>query len=241
MARERKPEPRTTTQFPLEVVTEVPVTVEVLNANITVEVATGGGTGVGDDEVRVQTSAPVGPWDLWVDTDATGTALDHGSLAGLGDDDHPQYLKPSEVLAGSNITVNTTTTPGSVVISSTATGGTMDHGSLTGLGDDDHPQYLLPGDVVAGSGIAVDTALQPGKVIVTSLGGGYGDHLVTWSGGAWHYRGAVVTARPTGLPTYAQGARVVWDTSLDPAVSDPPPLALAGDVWTPHGDVDPLA
>ena len=42
--------------------------------------------------------------------------IDHGSLAGLGDDDHPQYRKVAD---------------------------SIDHGALAGLGDDDHPQYLL--------------------------------------------------------------------------------------------------
>ena len=54
---------------------------------------------------------------------------------------HPVYLEPDEVVAGSNITVDTTTTPGSVIISGTAAGVT-DHGGLSGLADDDHPQYL---------------------------------------------------------------------------------------------------
>jgi len=40
---------------------------------------------------------------------------DHGALAGLADNDHPQYLKVAD---------------------------SIDHGSLTGLGDDDHTQYL---------------------------------------------------------------------------------------------------
>ena len=41
---------------------------------------------------------------------------DHGALAGLADDDHPQYRKVAD---------------------------SIDHGTLTGLGDNDHPQYLL--------------------------------------------------------------------------------------------------
>lgn len=57
-------------------------------------------------------------------TDKRVPLADHGSLYGLGDDDHPQYLtaeRAGDILEG--------------------LGFTNDHGSLIGLGDDDHPQY----------------------------------------------------------------------------------------------------
>jgi len=54
--------------------------------------------------------------DRTVKTEPPLAHIDHGSLAGLGDDDHPQYRKVAD---------------------------TIDHGTLTGLGDNDHPQYLL--------------------------------------------------------------------------------------------------
>jgi hypothetical protein len=63
---------------------------------------------------------------------------DHGSLSGLNDDDHTQYL---------NTTRHDTTirhTLGTVVPHD-------DHGSLSGLNDDDHPQYLLRTDKAADS------------------------------------------------------------------------------------------
>lgn len=69
----------------------------------------------------------------------------------------------------------------------------------------------------------------------------YGDHLIVWSGGNWVYRGNVVVARPTTIPAYGLGARAVWDTSMDSTVTTPPAFAITGDVWFPHGDVDPLA
>ena len=53
--------------------------------------------------------------DRTVKTEPPLAHIDHGSLAGLGDDDHPQYRKVAD---------------------------TIDHGALTGLSDDDHPQYL---------------------------------------------------------------------------------------------------
>lgn len=57
-------------------------------------------------------------------------------------DPHTEYLKPAEILAGTNVTIDTTTTPGSVIVNATGSGGTTDHGALTGLADDDHTQYF---------------------------------------------------------------------------------------------------
>ena len=54
---------------------------------------------------------------------AGGGVTDHGALTGLSDDDHPQYLKASEVVAGANITVDRNTTPGAVIIAGTGGGG----------------------------------------------------------------------------------------------------------------------
>jgi len=62
--------------------------------------------------------------DRTVKTEPPLAHIDHGSLAGLGDDDHPQYRKVAD---------------------------TIDHGALTGLSDNDHPQYLLTTDKAADS------------------------------------------------------------------------------------------
>lgn len=67
-------------------------------------------------------------------TFAAGTVGDHGSLVGLGDDDHGQYLK--EKLSGgaaSEIPVHTH--------AGSTEAGTIDHGALTGRSDNDHEQY----------------------------------------------------------------------------------------------------
>jgi len=64
-----------------------------------------------------------------------GGTIDHGSIGGLADDDHLQYLK--EKLFGglaAEIPLHTH--------ASGAEAGTIDHGVLTGLTDDDHTQYL---------------------------------------------------------------------------------------------------
>jgi hypothetical protein len=60
------------------------------------------------------------------------SGLDHGSIGGLGDDDHSQYLN--------TVRHDTTTrhTLGTVVPHD-------DHGALSGLGDDDHSQYHTDG------------------------------------------------------------------------------------------------
>jgi hypothetical protein len=141
-------------------------------------------------------------------TGGTGGVTDHGALTGLTDDDHPQYLKTthtsaadphtqylktSEVIAGTNVTVDTATSPGSVIINSAGAGGgggVTDHGALTGLSDDDHPQYLKTSEVIAGSNVTVDASSSPGSVIISSTasggsglptGGGTGQALVKTS------------------------------------------------------------
>jgi hypothetical protein len=59
---------------------------------------------------------------------ALGHVHDHGSLTGLGDDDHMQYL-----------------TQGRGDVRYLQSVPQQDHGGLAGLGDDDHTQYLTQG------------------------------------------------------------------------------------------------
>lgn len=66
--------------------------------------------------------------------------------------------------------------------------------------------------------------------------GNVGEQLVTWTGTNWVYNRKTISARPT-TPTYNQGARIIWDSSLDSTMSTPPTLAIAGDIWHPHHDV----
>lgn len=80
-----------------------------------------------------------------------GVATDHGSLVGLGDDDHPQYSLVDGTrsftgtvggvapVAGADLT--TKTYVDNLVNASGAI--LSDHGNLTGLADDDHTQYVL--------------------------------------------------------------------------------------------------
>ena len=67
-------------------------------------------------------------------TFASGTVGDHGSLTGLGDDDHSQYLK-DKANGGTAAEIPAHTH------ASSAEAGTIDHGALTGRADNDHEQY----------------------------------------------------------------------------------------------------
>ncbi len=128
-------------------------------------------TGLGDDDHTQYLNNSRGDVRYDAKNTASTAVAAHVALA----DPHTQYLKPTEVIAGTNVTVNTTTTPGSVIVSSTAAGGggVTDHGALTGLGDDDHPQYLKPSEVKAGSAITVDVNVN-GEVTISSAAAGGG-------------------------------------------------------------------
>lgn len=91
----------------------------------------------------------------------TEASIDHGSISGLGDDDHPQYagISQTETINGawSFTTAPTSVTPtsGSHVATKDYVDATVitDHGSLGGLGDDDHPQYagISQSETISGS------------------------------------------------------------------------------------------
>lgn len=107
--------------------------------------------------------------DIYVDYVAVakagfGISTDHGSLTGLLDDDHPQYLLTADATDRTTFATNWTdltdgndttlhihdsryytesevdTISGSLQIQITTY---SDHGNLSGLGDDDHTQYIL--------------------------------------------------------------------------------------------------
>jgi len=81
------------------------------------------------------------------------SALDHGNLAGLGDDDHTQYSLADGSRDFSGIvgydTHKTFSADTDIVDKKyvddlvDTTSGTMDHGALLGLADNDHTQYLM--------------------------------------------------------------------------------------------------
>lgn len=103
------------------------------------------------------------------------SAVDHGALSGLLDDDHTQYLKEKVAggLAG-EIPVHTH--------QAAAECGQIDHGlANVGLGDDDHTQYALlagraGGQVINGGGGAGDdlTLQSNDDVLIQPTGGNVG-------------------------------------------------------------------
>ena len=97
---------------------------------------------------------------LWASA-TPASALDHGGLQGLGDNDHPQYALSS--------TYNTHATDASKHF----TVGSIDHGSITGLGDDDHSQYsLVDGSrAFTGANITVSTCPVPAPVCYAQMDG----------------------------------------------------------------------
>lgn len=94
--------------------------------------------------------------------------VDHGSIAGLADDDHAQYLKEkgSGGLAA-EVPIHDHSGAGGA--------GQVDHGVLTGLADDDHTQYQLRSEKAAASGYAsLDASslvVQQVKVVRQGLAG----------------------------------------------------------------------
>jgi hypothetical protein len=103
---------------------------------------------------------------LWASA-TPASALDHGGLQGLSDNDHPQYTLSSTNNALSSLvtSVETSTVALSSYVStnealwaSATPASALDHGGLQGLGDDDHPQYLLAdGSRVATASISIES------------------------------------------------------------------------------------
>ena len=76
----------------------------------------------------------------------TEASIDHGSISGLGDDDHTQYILHSIADATNDFLVAS----GADTFARKTLGDTadlletvLDHGSIQGLTDDDHTQYVL--------------------------------------------------------------------------------------------------
>lgn len=70
---------------------------------------------------------------------SSGTAVDHGLLSGLTDDDHTQYLNTARhtAIAGDHVT------NGDSHDHVGGDGAQIHHGGTAGLADDDHTQYVL--------------------------------------------------------------------------------------------------
>ena len=84
----------------------------------------------------------------------TGIVSDHGSLTGLSDDDHAQYLLASDATDRSTFAMNWM----DLTDSSATTLHTHDHGGMDGLFDDDHTQYLALGPATTDRNTITPTA-----------------------------------------------------------------------------------
>ncbi len=166
---------------------------------------TNGGVFVGPADTVEPGSPEVGEWfwnitsnvlvrwsgSAWVPVSITPSSIDHGGLAGLGDDDHTQYQLRSEKgvangYAGLDVSgeigdaahgnrsggtlhqVVTLTTAGfmsamdKVKLDGIPSGATDDHGALNGLADDDHTQYHTDGRALTWLGTRSTTDLPEG-------------------------------------------------------------------------------
>jgi hypothetical protein len=102
------------------------------------------------DGFIVTDNSGAGSTDVDIDT----AAIDHGGLAGLGDDDHTQYATNAELTSHEGAAdPHTGYRLESADHPHTSTGlnaGQLDHGlALTGLTDDDHTQYVLESAMTA--------------------------------------------------------------------------------------------
>jgi hypothetical protein len=118
-------------------------------------------SGLGDDDHPQYHTDARG--DVRYDTKGAASSGDAAHVAAT--DPHAQYLRQSEVAAGTGITVaGTGGTTGGVTVTNVDPGSTAmtTHEGKT----DPHPQYLTPAEVLRGNGITVDTATTPGSAIV---------------------------------------------------------------------------
>ncbi len=122
--------------------------------------ATPGFLGAANNDGVLRTDSPLTYSDGgdYVTLGMDESAIDHGSLSGLGDDDHPQYLKEK----GSGGLASETPTH---THQDAANCGQLDHGAaLTGLADDDHTQYAKlagrSGGQILKGGIAASESLK---------------------------------------------------------------------------------
>lgn len=171
----------------------------------------------------------------------SGHTHDHGSLTGLGDNDHPQYA----------LTGHTHPAP--------------DHGALTGLGDNDHPQYLLNSahtkavhdalGINAGSvdGLNASEMLSSGFLIATNNVALTGSYQTVMSSqlvrpGAWSNAYATVLAVAMFTAPAGSGianVRVVIDGQSGVAITDVGQssggdfaVAISGAAFTSDGTID---
>ena len=137
-------------------------------------------SGATDGQI-VKYDSSANEWIPANETGGGGGTSDHGTLTGLADNDHPQYVLSSTNLALSSLV---TTNQGIVEdVSSTLFdnssswgAGTSDHGTLTGLADDDHPQYVL-----SATNLTLSSLVTTNQGLVEGVSSTVFDNSSTWS------------------------------------------------------------
>ena len=112
----------------------------------------------------------------------TGIVIDHGSLGGLSDDDHSQYLLASSATSRAAFAANWTdlTDGGGTTLHTHS----LDHGSaLTGLADDDHTQYALLAGRSGGQTLYGGTAASENLTLASTSHGTKGAVILSPAGG----------------------------------------------------------
>jgi hypothetical protein len=129
------------------------------------------------------------------------TPNDHGSLDGLGDDDHPQYVlsATNADLSSSVLGVSSTVFDNSA--SWTGGGGVTDHGALTGLADDDHPQYVL-----SATNLALSSAVSTLEGELDGVSSTVFDNSASWGGAGVTDHGALTGLADDDHPQYVLSA-----------------------------------
>lgn len=154
-----------------------------------------------------------------IDASQIGT-IDHGTTAGLADDDHTQYAITSSgsrlqtaISSPSNGWVLTYNSTSGKWEAQAATGGVTDHGALTGLTDDDHTQYVRADGT---RGVSANTASD--AILFENAGSGKAFYSSTDTGAAIaEFRALSVTQSKIFVKCnggYQSDVRVVNDGSM---------------------------
>jgi hypothetical protein len=166
----------------------------------------------------------------------TGGTTDHGTLDGLADDDHTQYILHSLADATSDFLVATgadTFAKKTLAETGAILEADLDHGNIQGIGDDDHTQYFLL------AGETTDAKLYSGADLII-----YSDAGSTEKARIDGATGNITTAGTVDgkdIATHVDDTTIHFDelgelSNVSVAgVSQGEVLTYAGSDWTPSG------